>query len=200
MSGILDLLNSDMGRQLVSGMSNQLGQDQSKTANALTSALPLILGAMNRNASSQGGAEGLMNALSSKHDGGIFDQIGDIFGNPNKAEAVMQDGDGILGHIFGEKKENVANAIGKSTGLDMGSAAKMLKMAAPFIMGYLGKQSRQNNVSSASDMSGLLGGLLNQHDTKEQSIIEKFLDSDGDGSIVDDVASIGMKFLGGMFK
>lgn len=199
MSGILDLLNSDMGRQLVSGMSSQLGQDQSKTANALTSALPLILGAMNRNATSSEGASGLMGALS-KHDGGIFDQIGDIFGNQNKAQEVMQDGDGILGHIFGEKKENVTQAISQSAGLDMGSAANMLKMAAPFIMGYLGKQSRQNNVSSASDVSSLLGGLMNQHDTKEQSIIEKFLDSDGDGSIVDDVASIGMKFLGGMFK
>ena len=200
MAGILDLLNSDMGRQLVSGMSSQLGQDQSKTANALTSALPLILGAMNKNASSESGAAGLLSALSSKHDGGIFDQIGDIFGNSSKAEEVMQDGDGILGHIFGDKKENVANAIGQSTGLDMGSAAKMLKMAAPFIMGYLGKQTRQNNVSNPSDISSLLGGMMNQHDAKEQSIIEKFLDSDGDGSIVDDVASIGMKFLGGMFK
>ena len=200
MSGILDLLNSDMGRQLVSGMSSQLGQDQSKTANALTSALPLILGAMNRNASSENGAAGLLNALSSKHDGSILDQIGDVFGNPNKAEEVMQDGDGILNHVFGAKKENVAQAIGQSTGLDMGSAAKMLKMAAPFLMGYLGKQTRQNNVNSPSAISGLLGGLMGQHDQKEQSIIEKFLDSDGDGSIVDDVASIGMKFLGGMFK
>ncbi len=200
MSGILDLLNSDMGRQLVSGMSSQLGQDQSKTANALTSALPLILGAINRNASNENGATGLLKALSSKHDGSILDQIGDVFGNPNKEEEVMQDGDGILSHVFGAKKENVAQAIGQSTGLDLGSAAKMLKMAAPFLMGYLGKQTRQNNVSSPSDISGLLGGLMGQHDQKEQSIIEKFLDSDGDGSIVDDVASIGMKFLGGMFK
>ena len=62
-------------------------------------------------------------------------------------------------------------------------------------MGVLGKQAKQNNVNSQSDVTGLLGGLLGGSDTaNEQSFLEKILDADGDGSVVDDVAGM---ILGG---
>ena len=58
-------------------------------------------------------------------------------------------------------------------------------------MGVLGKQARQNNVSSTNDLGGLLGGLLGGSEAKEeQSFLEKILDADGDGSVVDDVAGM----------
>ena len=60
MGGILDLLNSDLGKTLISGASKQFGQDEGKTANALGAALPLILGAMKNNASTPDGASGLL--------------------------------------------------------------------------------------------------------------------------------------------
>ena len=50
MSGILDLLNSPIGKTLINGASQQLGQDKKQTASALSTALPLILGAMKNNA------------------------------------------------------------------------------------------------------------------------------------------------------
>ena len=65
-------------------------------------------------------------------------------------------------------------------------------------MGVLGKQASQNNVSSTNDLGGLLGGLLGGNETKnEQSFLEKILDADGDGSIIDDVAGM---VLGGSKK
>ena len=62
-------------------------------------------------------------------------------------------------------------------------------------MGYLGKQKNEQNISSSGDITGLLGGLLGgSSDTAEQSFLEKMLDADGDGSVIDDVAGM---FLGG---
>ncbi|MBT8323888.1 MAG: DUF937 domain-containing protein, partial [Winogradskyella sp.] len=69
MSGILDLLNSDLGKTIVSGVSGSTGTDQSKANSVLTMAMPVLMKAMQRNANSQEGAQGLMNALNSKHDG-----------------------------------------------------------------------------------------------------------------------------------
>ena len=65
-------------------------------------------------------------------------------------------------------------------------------------MGLLGKQTRQQNVSSQSGVEGLLGGLLsNNSQPKEQSFLESILDADGDGSVIDDVAGM---VLGGNNK
>ncbi|MGC6431616.1 MAG: DUF937 domain-containing protein [Jejuia sp.] len=201
MSGILDLLNSDLGKTIISGVAGQTNQPQNKTQDVLTMALPVLMKAMQRNASTPQGAEGLMGALSGKHDGSILDNLGGLFGG-GVDEAVTNDGDKILGHILGGKRQGVEQVIGQKSGIDAGSVANILKVAAPILMGMLGKQTRQNNVNSANGLGDLLGGLLGGNSAKqEQSFLESILDADGDGSVVDDVAGMvlgGSKKQGGL--
>jgi hypothetical protein len=98
MAGIYDLLNSDMGLQLIGGLSQESNQPEDKTASVLSMAMPLLIGAMKRNANSPQGADGLMDALNNKHDGGILDNLNGLFsGGVN--DDVKVDGLGILGHI-----------------------------------------------------------------------------------------------------
>ncbi|KQC29196.1 DUF937 domain-containing protein [Flagellimonas eckloniae] len=191
MSGLLDLLNSPMGKQLISGVAGQTGQPENKTADVLSMAMPLLMGAMKKNTSSPGGAQGLLNALSSKHDGSILNDLGGLFGG-GVDQNVMDDGAGILGHVFGSKQPQVENALSSKSGIDAGSISQILKIAAPILLGYLGKQTKQQNVSSPDALSGLLGGLMggNSAANKQQSLIETFLDSDGDGSVIDDLAGM----------
>ncbi|MCP4974670.1 MAG: DUF937 domain-containing protein [Maribacter sp.] len=197
MSGLLDLLNSPMGKQLISGVAGQTGQPENKTADVLSMAMPLILGAMKKNVSSPQGAQGLMSALSSKHDGSILDDLGGLFGG-GVDDSVMNDGAGILGHVFGGKQPQVESALSQKSGVDAGSIANILKIAAPIVMGFLGKQTSQNKVSDASGMNSLLGGMLGGQPQQNQSLITTLLDADGDGSILDDVA--GMVMSGGKKK
>jgi hypothetical protein len=146
--------------------------------------------AMERNASSQEGAEGLISALSSKHDGSILDNLSGLFGG-GVADNVKNDGAKILGHVLGNKQQGVEQVIAQKSGLDASSVANILKVATPILMGVLGKQASQKNVSSQSDMSSLLGGLLvGNEGQNEQSFLEKILDADGDGSVIDDVAAM----------
>jgi hypothetical protein len=197
MSGILDLLNGPMGKMLISGAGKQLGMGESKAQGALSTALPLILGAMKNNASTPEGAAGLLGALGNdKHSGGILDNLGSILGGGGIDQSVMDDGAGILGHVFGGKEQNVAQAVSKSSGIDLGSAMNILKVAGPMVMGVLGKEKRQRNVSDQGGLGDLLGGMLGGGGgQQEQSIVNKLLDADGDGSIIDDVA--GMLLSGG---
>jgi len=208
MSGLLDLLNSPMGKQLISGVAGQTGQSTDQTGSVLSMALPVLMGAMKKNASTPEGAQGLMSALSGKHSGGILDNLGGLFGG-GVDESVMNDGAGILGHVLGSKQPQVENALSSKSGMDAGTISTILKVAAPLLMGYLGKQTQQNNVSDANGLGSLLGGLMGGNDggQKQQSLIESFLDSDGDGSILDDVASMALGgskgglggLLGGLF-
>ncbi len=189
MSGILDLLNSDIGKSLINGVSGHTGQSKSKTSNLLTMAMPLLMQAMKRNANSSEGASGIMGALQ-KHDGSILDNLGGLFSGEN-INAVSDDGGKILGHLLGNKQSNVQNALSQKSGIDAGSVGQILKVAAPILMGVLGKQHRQSNVNSPSGIQGLLGGLIGTNASDQnQSFLESMLDVDGDGSVIDDVAGM----------
>ena len=191
MSGLLDLLSSPMGKQLISGVAGQTGQPENKTADVLSMAMPLLLGAMKKNVSTPQGAQGLMSALSGKHDGSILNDLGGLFGG-GVDQSVMQDGAGILGHVFGDKQPQVENALSQKSGLDTGSIAQILKIAAPIVMGFIGKQTSQAKVNDSSGMNALLGSMLGGQPQENQSLITTLLDADGDGSILDDVAGMVM--------
>ncbi|MGB5459437.1 MAG: DUF937 domain-containing protein [Eudoraea sp.] len=191
MEGLLDLLNSPIGKQVISGVAGQTGQAENKTADVLSMAMPLLLGAMKKNVATPEGAQGLMNALSSKHNGSILDDLGGLFGG-GVDQSVLDDGAGILGHVFGGKQANVENALSQRSGMDAGSIANILKIAAPLVMGILAKQTAENKVSDASGMNTLLGSMLGGQPEQNQSLLTTLLDADGDGSILDDVAGMVM--------
>jgi len=207
MSGILDLLNSDLGKQIIGGVSQETNQPADKTASVVSMAMPLLMGAMKRNANSQEGAQGLMNALNNKHDGSLLDNLGGFFGGGVNEDA-KQDGLGILGHVLGGSQNNVVGALSNKSGMDTDSVIKVLTVVAPIVLGYLGKQKKQQNVSSESGIGSLLGGLMGggNEEPKQQSLIESILDGDNDGSVIDDIAGMvlggnkgGGGLLGGLF-
>ncbi|GAA0871036.1 DUF937 domain-containing protein [Gangjinia marincola] len=198
MSSILDLLNSDLGKQVISGVSAQTGQPTDKTNNVLNMAMPVLLGAMKRNASSPQGAQGLMNALSNKHDGSILNNLGGLFAG-GVDDDVQKDGDNILGHILGPKRPVMENAIGQQAGVDSSTVSQILKVAAPILMGMLGKQTREAGVNNPNAITGVLENFLggSNPQTGNSSLLESILDADGDGSVIDDVAGM---LLGGSKK
>jgi hypothetical protein len=147
------------------------------------------LGAMKKNSATPDGAAGLLSALNGKHDGSILDNLGGLF-NGGVDDNVQRDGTGILGHILGGSQPKVENVLSQKSGMDAGSVAQILKVAAPILMGLIGKQTRQNNVNDSSGLGDLLGGLMGGDQQQDQSFLETLLDADGDGSIIDDVAGI----------
>ncbi|WP_124980424.1 DUF937 domain-containing protein [Nonlabens xiamenensis] len=192
MASILDLLQSDMGQTLINGASQKTGQPSDKTANVLSQAMPLILGAMQRNAKTPEGAASLNNALNDpRHKGGdVLNMLGGIFGDgAGSPDQLEQDGAGILGHVLGAKQPQVENALSQSSGMDMESVSKIIKIAAPILMGVLSKQKQESSTDS-SGLGSMLGSVLGQSGTHDQSFIESILDADGDGSVIDDVAGI----------
>lgn len=208
MSGLLDLVNSDLGKQIIGNISQQTGIDQNKAKDVVSSSLPELLGAMQGNMLSGDGASGLLGALTSgKHDGSILDNLGGFLGSGD-----FSDGGKILGHLMGDKLSDIENGISKKTGVDSSIIAKILPMLAPIIMGYLGKQAKNKNVSSTTDLGGLLGGLLTGASEGNSggiggAILTGVLDQNGDGKLdaSDAIAAVTKKkgglggLLGGLF-
>lgn len=191
-----DLVSGPLGQQLVGGLSRQLGVNDSRVSSAISMALPFLLSQMNKNARTQQGAESLNQALN-QHSGNALNNIESILNSPN-----MADGLGILGHVFGNKQNQVARNIGNQSGLSAGNVMQILATLAPVVMSFLGSQKQQNNLDS-SGVSGLLGSLLGgmqQSNQSEMSMIERMLDQDGDGSYMDEAMDIGSKLLGDFFR
>jgi len=189
MSGLLDVLNSPLGKQLIKGVAGETGQPENKTADVLSMAMPLLLGAMKKNVADPKGASGLMNALASKHNGSILDDLGRLFQGGVDSN-VMDDGAGILGHVLGNKQSKVEHALSQKSGLDPDAVAQILKIAAPIVMGFLGKQTARSKISDANGLDSLLGNMLGGQPHQNQSLIMSLLDADGDGSVLDDVADM----------
>jgi hypothetical protein len=191
MSGILDLLNSDMGKQLVSSISEKTGINASQASSVVSNGLPALMGAMQNNLSS---GEGLLGALTSgKHDGSILDNIGGFLNGGD-----FTDGSKILGHVLGGNQDTMVQGLSSKTGVDSGMIAKILPMLAPIVMGYLGKQTKSNGVTNSSDLSGMLGGLLGG--SGGSSILTSVLDQNGDGKldVSDAMSALSGKKKGGL--
>ena len=114
-SGILDLLQSDLRKTIISGLANSTNTDVDKTSSALTMGMPVLMKALERNAKSSGGAEGLLNAISNKHDGSILNNIGGLLSSGATSQ-LGADGSKILGHILGSKQNGVVNIISQKVG------------------------------------------------------------------------------------
>ena len=174
---------------MIKGVARETGQPEGKTSDVLAMAMPLLLGAMKKNAQTPQGAAGLMGALSSRHTGGILDDLEGLFGG-GVDQSITSEGEGILGHVLGGSQPAVESALSQRSGLDTGTIAQILKIGAPILLGYLGRQRAQANVSDASGLSSLLGGLLGGQPRQNQDLITSLIDSDGDGSVLDDVSDM----------
>lgn len=202
-NGIFDLLQGQLSQGMVEQIASQLGgADKKQTQDAASSAISVLMGAIAKNAATPEGSSALANALDRDHDGSILDNfIGMATGATQPANNKMMNGAGILKHVLGGKQNGAIDMISKMSGLTGDKSGSLLTMLAPLVMGALAKTKSSNGLDA-----GGLGNLL-QNEVKqvapqrqEMGLIGKLLDQDGDGNYMDDVAGMGMKILGGLFK
>ena len=195
MSSIFDLLGQQLGEGEIASIARQVGASPAATRSVVEGAVPMLVSALSRNASSTGGAEALLGALGRDHDGSILDDLAGFLGSGSQG-----DGGGILGHVLGGKRGPMEQALGRSSGLSAQKVGQILMMLAPLIMGALGRIQRKSNLDSGG-LSDLLRGEQSRAQEKAPDLMDAFgslLDADGDGSMMDDLASRGLDMLGGL--
>lgn len=203
MANLMDLLQGQLSDDMVDRLSQQIGgADRQQTAVAANSIVNVLLSALNKNAQDPGGASSLASALDRDHDGSILDDvIGMISGQVRPQNERMVNGSGIVKHVLGRKTDNVIDMVSRMSGLDKNRSGSLLTMLAPIVMGALGRQKRQQNLDTGG-LSGLLNKTVKSQKSQnaQMDLISRFLDQDGDGSVIDDLAGFGMKALGKFFR
>ena len=197
MSDIMDMITSQLSGEAMKQISRQLGTNEQQSSSAIAAALPVLLGAMNKNAKTSEGASALAGALEKDHDGSILDNLGGFLGNASQGP-----GAGILGHVLGGQRGKVEQYVSKTSGLNTQGSGQLLEMLAPVVMGALGKQKREQGLDAGA-LAGMLGNVMSNRQSQapqQNQILGALLDSDGDGDITDDIVNLGGKLLGGLFK
>lgn len=166
------------GGSVVQNMSQSLGIGESQTQSALGQLLPTVARAMGKNASSGEGLTALIGALGKGNHQQYLDNP-QLLGHSD----TVNDGNNILGHLFGNKdvSRNIANRASTNTGIGADILKKMLPMVASVAMGALSQQTAG---------SGVLGTQAQAQQPSGLSGLSSFLDFDGDGSIADDLLGI----------
>lgn len=196
MNDLFEMIMSQMGRNTVDTMSARVNENPANTQMAIQNAIPILMNAMARNSSTSDGASSLLGALDRDHDGSILNDLGGFLSNP-----AVANGAGILNHVLGGNRGKVENYLSKTSGISLGSASNLLEMLAPILMGFLGKQNR--SATSGGGIIDILQSVLNkgqssgqQQEAQQESIFNKLLDKDDDGSIADDILDIGTSIFG----
>ena len=211
---LLDMIMSAQGGASAQQAGAQLGLNQQQSQSAIAALLPAISSALKQNTANPQGLAGLLGALQ----GGQHEQYLDnpqMLGQPQ----TVNDGNAILGHLFGSKDVSraVAGHAAQKTGIGADVLKKLLPLVATMAMGSLSKQTKAPTMQSAltgmamqhlmggqkkSGLGAILGTVTGANGRQQRQaqqthqqgmgIIGKLLDADGDGSMMDDVLRMAM--------
>lgn len=153
---LLSLIQSQLSPQTVNQISSSVGESPDATRSALGTAFPALLGSLvGKSSASPAGAGEILNLIKQgQSQGGWSDAIGNYIGGGGGAPA--QTHQSLLSSLLGPKLGAVADFISGRCGIRGTSAMSLLGMAAPLVMGTLGKfvSSQRMNASGLSQLLG----------------------------------------------
>jgi hypothetical protein len=132
----------------------QLGVDEATAEQATRQAIPALLGGMQANAADPAGARSLAGALGD-HPSELVD------GGVDLGQVDTDDGEKIVGNIFGPNQDQVAQTLGGNLGGQAGGLIKrLLPILAPIVLAYLSKRlmGGQQSGGQQDPLGSILGG------------------------------------------
>jgi hypothetical protein len=159
LDGLIDLIP-------IGDIAKKLGIDPDVAQSAVQTALPAIVGGLAANAQDAGGAKSIEKALK-KHTGSS--------GKIDVDSIDTADGEKIVSHVFGAKKNDVVAAVAKkSDNATQQIIAQILPIIAPIVLSWLASQflnkkaapaakskaKAKPKAESGGGIGDILGGLL----------------------------------------
>ncbi len=195
---LIELLRGKLDNNFINQLSQQIDeQDPEQTEAAASGIISTLIAGLSKNVEQPGGDTELVSAIERDHDGSILDDLGGfIFGNKQVDNPKTLNGAGILDHILGGKKSKVQDMVGNATGMDKSKIMKLMITLAPLVLAAIGKAKRNQQSQGSQggfNVRDLLSGTVRSQSSqgKPMGMLERFLDKDGDGQIMDDIASMG---------
>lgn len=155
-TNLLDSVKGLFTNDLVSRASSALGESEGAVQKALSGVIPSVLaGTLNK--AGEGGSS-VFNLAMEAANSGVLGNLGSLLGKSGGAGTGLASLTGMAGNIFGDKQNNISRLISGFSGVKESSANSLISMAAPVVLGMLGKHAKDNSLNP----SGFLSFLNNQ--------------------------------------
>lgn len=145
----MNLLSIILKSLLTGGALNALAKKTGLTPKQLKKliplAIPMLISMLTKNASNQEGLTSLLGALT-QHTNKKPMQV-------QVAEADTEDGDKIIGHIFGGKKDDSVISLANQSGLSQQQVSGVLSSIAPALLSGLSAATATGGSSGKVDLS-----------------------------------------------
>jgi len=164
MPGFVDEFMGALGPQVAKELSSNLGINKSVAKQILPNVIPMILGGLKKQKDEFGGEARVDHILNKYGNADVLNDLSGLF----EAKAKDTSVDARLGGLLGESGVQATDMLASKFKLDGNTAAKLIPMLAPVVLGAL-TQKRDSEGAGSSGIASLI-------------------DQDGDGSILDDVA------------
>lgn len=160
-ASLLDSLTQMVTPDLLSQAASALGENQGGVSRGMGAVLPMLLGGVASRANDTNFASSLFKLVSDPgNDLGALGNVASLLSPGASKSPAMALGGQLLSSLFGNNLGPVGNALASYAGIRPQSASSMLSMAAPMLLGMLGKAVK----SGGLNMSSLVGLLTGQKD------------------------------------
>ncbi len=168
---LLTTIRDTVSDTAITNLAAYLEEDINGTKLGLNLGIGTFLAGVIRFASTDKTGRGLLGILNGGgHTGDILNNFETFSGKPEKSKLLETIGSNIVNHFLKEKSESLIDKIAGHAGIRNSSSSTLLNLAAPLVLGFLGKQVRAENLSgldlkaylnnATADVSGSLPSSL----------------------------------------
>jgi outer membrane protein OmpA-like peptidoglycan-associated protein len=161
---ITDLVKGYLSKELLGKAASFLGESEDATTKAVGGLVPSVLsGLLSKATGSGAGADEVAKLASEAHSSGVLGSLAGFFGNDDAGGSLLSKGAGLVSGLMGNKLGGIAELVAKFAGVKSSSATSLLSMAAPLVLGSLGKHAADNNLNA--------GGLTSLLSSQKSNIL-----------------------------
>lgn len=157
MANLIQTVMSALTPGVTARLADSMGESPSALTNGLGAAAPALLaGALQRSATPAGARSLLDQVNQTVANGNPLDNLNAVAGDESARSAFLSHGQSLASSLLGGEGNAVTSAIASHAGVGMGSASKLLGLAAPLVMGAIARLA--GPAPTATGLQTLLSG------------------------------------------
>lgn len=150
MATLLDSLTS-LATPVVSRIAQRLGESDAAVARGVQTSVASVLGGLLTKSTDVSGIHRIFDLITSRDNtGGPVDDVSSLLGGKSAPGASVM-GASLLSTLYGNRVGSVGELVARTAGFkNPASGVSLLNLAAPLVLGYLGKRVRDGSLNLAS--------------------------------------------------
>src|SRR5262245_11746989 len=156
-TSLLDSLGQVIGPDINARVAARLGEPEQNVSRGVRSGVASIFAGLLAKTSDPGAMRGTFDLITdSANDGKVLDDVATFAEATGSKTPIMDLGGRLLSGLFGGQASTVNDLVAKSSGLRGSSVMSIMQLAAPLVLGFLGRRVRDGGLTQSSFTQMLL--------------------------------------------